>query len=285
MTGPLEFRLLGSFEVACGDTTLTIPRGKQRTVLVKLLVSEGRPVTADELAELAWPALPQEKALDALYNTLSRLRKTFIRAGVEPPVVTSEEGYLLRRDSVQVDAALFQDKAALARVAAAHGDLKAARAILDEALSLRRPGEPLTGIDCPVLVNAEVPRLQRMLTDARENWCGIGLALNLHGEVLPVLDRLARENPLSESVHEKLIQALYETSGQNRALHAYHAIRARLADELGTDPRPSLQDLYLEIIGAPRRSTAAAGYPAKPRARGPSGQSIPPATRTIRTSS
>ncbi|MCL2585498.1 MAG: AfsR/SARP family transcriptional regulator [Streptosporangiales bacterium] len=219
-------------------------------MLTKLVTSAGTPVEADELIELFWPGHQYEKALEALYTTMSRVRKLLKRVGAESVLLTTDDGYIIKREAIQTDVKMFLEKVAFARVAEVRGELNAARQCLSEALSLRRPGELLNGVDCPVLVEAEAPPLKRMLTSARERWCGLGLQLGESWDVLPFLNDLAQEDPLNESAHEKLMRALLPTRGQAAALGVYYAIRDRLAEELGIDPGPSLQALYLNIIGA-----------------------------------
>ena len=75
--------------------------------------------------------------------------------------------------------------------------------------------------------------------------------------------------------------ALYRCGRQAEALEVYRAARLALADELGLDPSPELQELERKILRqdptgrAPRRARGAArgpGAPARHRARG-----VPPA--------
>ncbi len=47
--------------------------------------------------------------------------------------------------------------------------------------------------------------------------------------------------PFHEPVHASLVTALGAAGRQAEALAAYHAVRDRLAEELGVDPGPALR--------------------------------------------
>jgi DNA-binding SARP family transcriptional activator len=55
----MEFCLLGPLTVRCGGTAVALPRGRQRALLVALLLRSNHVVSVDELAEALWgPDLP-----------------------------------------------------------------------------------------------------------------------------------------------------------------------------------------------------------------------------------
>ena len=54
--------------------------------------------------------------------------------------------------------------------------------------------------------------------------------------------------PFQESLWELLITALYRAGRQADALATYQRVRQQLADELGLDPRPQLQELEQRIL-------------------------------------
>ena len=66
--------------------------------------------------------------------------------------------------------------------------------------------------------------------------------------------------PYQEGLWELLITALYRAGRQADALATYQRVRARLADELGLDPGPRLQQLEQQILNQdPALRGAAAG--------------------------
>ena len=83
--------------------------------------------------------------------------------------------------------------------------------------------------------------------------------LRLGEDVIGELKRPSRAYPYREGLWELLITALYRAGRQADALAAYQRVRARLADELGLEPGPRLQELEQQILlhdsgaRAPRR--------------------------------
>ncbi len=75
-------------------------------------------------------------------------------------------------------------------------------------------------------------------------------------DVVGDLETAVAAYPFQESLWELLITALYRAGRQADALATYQRVKSQLADELGLDPRPSLQDLEQRILRQDARSTA-----------------------------
>ena len=58
MPAGVEIGLLGPLQVRCDGVMVAVPAGKQRALLAALLLQAGRPVPADQLAELLWAPNP-----------------------------------------------------------------------------------------------------------------------------------------------------------------------------------------------------------------------------------
>ena len=77
--------------------------------------------------------------------------------------------------------------------------------------------------------------------------------------MLVELETLARDHPLRERIRGQQVRALYAAGRQADALAAYEDVRRRLADELGVDPSPALQEIHLRVLRATPEPRAAVG--------------------------
>ena len=65
----------------------------------------------------------------------------------------------------------------------------------------------------------------------------------MHARTLPRLTALVEENPYREGAVALLMRVLHAVGRQAEALELYWSTKTRLAEELGIDPTPRLQDL------------------------------------------
>ncbi len=235
----LEFRLLGPLEVMSDEGPIEIAGQRQRALLALLMLRPGQIVPSETLVELLWGEEPPRTAPTSLQNAVSQLRKL-----LGPSVLlTRPPGYVLDVDRDQVDLGRFHRLVARARAA----EPAERFAVLREALALWR-GAPLADLAFEPWAQAEVHGLEELRLSALEELLDAEIELGRHAEVVPELERIAREHPLRERPVGQLMLALYRSGRQADALEAYHAARRRLVDELGLEPGPGLQALYRSIL-------------------------------------
>ena len=87
------------------------------------------------------------------------------------------------------------------------------------------------------------------------------LQLGAGAEVIGELEELVAAHPLHEQFVGRLMAALAAAGRTADALTAYQSLRARLADELGTDPGPDIQAQHLQLL----RGSEPDPYPAPVR--------------------
>ena len=242
--GETEFGLLGPLLVRSGGAAVAVPPGKQRAVLAALLLSEGRAVSPDELAEILWGADPPQSARVTVQNYVMRLRKVL---GDIAPIGTQPAGYALSVPSGELDVTRFEDRLAAARTAARDDSWEMAATEASAALALWR-GEPLADVESETLAMREVPRLAELRLQALELRIDADLHLGRQAEVITELRRLAAAHPLRERLHGLLMLALYRDDRQAEALGAYQEARRVLVDELGAEPGPGLRELHRQIL-------------------------------------
>ena len=240
------FGLLGPLCVSHEGTDILVPAAKQRVLLAALLVRFGRVVPSAELAETVWDGTPPARAHVTLRSYVARLRQVLGPvAGAR--IVTRAPGYLINATEDEVDfarlAALWRTGGAAIRANA----WQQASDMLAEALSLWR-GAALEDVASTALRNSEVPRMEQLRLQATEWRIEADLHLGHAARLVPELQVLVAENPLTERFHLQLMLALAGSGRQADALAAYRRARRELVDELGMEPGPELQAVHQRIL-------------------------------------
>jgi DNA-binding SARP family transcriptional activator/tetratricopeptide (TPR) repeat protein len=244
-TGHPSFRVLGPVELLRGGREVALGGSTALSLLAGLLVSANQVVAAEELMDLIWgtagPAHPQA----ALQSTVSRLRRV-VGADV---VETLGRGYRICAGPGDLDLLQFDDLVASADADATRGASAAAVTSLEEALGLWR--EPVLGnVGSNVLRRDVAPKLTERYLDAHEQRAELCLRLGQHQALTGELAGLVRAHPFRERLAGSLMVALYRSDRQADALAVYEGLRQSLAEELGVDPAPAVQELHLQILRA-----------------------------------
>jgi predicted ATPase/DNA-binding SARP family transcriptional activator/tetratricopeptide (TPR) repeat protein len=241
----VEFRILGSVEVADGGLVRDLGGLRERTLLARLLLSAGQVVSADRLAEDLWAGQPPAHWMSTLRVYISRLRRALGEGSAA--VATQPPGYRITLGESELDAGTFARLVATAREDLTGGRPEAAAAGLREALSLWR-GPALSDVADFAFAQADVARLEEARLAAVEDRVEADLACGRHASLVSELDGLVAAHPLRERLCGQRMLALYRCGRQADALQAYQDLRTRLDDELGIDPSPAVQRLQQEIL-------------------------------------
>jgi predicted ATPase/DNA-binding SARP family transcriptional activator len=234
--GPLEVRDAAGRVVPIGGARL-------RSLLIRLVINDGRPVSVERLADDLWAGGGPAEAANAIQALVSRLRSAAGRDVVE----YGPTGYRLAVDPGQVDARAFEQLVATARAVLAEGDQAAGAELLAQALSLWR-GPAFIDVADTAFAAAPITRLSELRLAAIEDRVDADLALGRGGELVPELEELAAAHPLRERLRGQLMRALYAAGRQADALSTFEDTRQALADQLGVDPSPALADVHLAIL-------------------------------------
>ncbi|MGR6319115.1 BTAD domain-containing putative transcriptional regulator [Micromonospora soli] len=272
----VSFGMLGTVELQVAGRPATPLAPAVRALLARLVLAAGRVVSADALTDALWGEQPPTDATNALQLRVSKLRRALVAAGAGGDLlVTRAPGYQLAVAADAVDANRFERLLETARSATTGAGPAAALARFDEALRLWR-GPALADVGDAEWALAEAARLEELRLGAVEDRLELLLAAGRQAEAVADLERLVATHPLRERLHRLLMLALYRGGRQADAITAYHALRHRLADELGIDPAPELQALAEAIL---RQQVPALAPAAAPVAE-PAG---PPAAVPART--
>ncbi|MFK4145251.1 BTAD domain-containing putative transcriptional regulator [Streptomyces sp. NPDC004065] len=267
----MRYRFLGPLGVWRDGEEIPLAPAKWRMLLAVLLCDANQVVSTDRLVAELWDAAPPQSAGKLLQGYVSRVRRAL---GDESGrlLVTHAQGYrahgyrLVVRPG-EADAHRFVELVEEGGRELDRDAPEAAADRFDEALGLWRD-TPFTDVPPTPAVEAETMRLAAYHTQARESRIEARLRLGRHEAVLDELDALVAEHPLREGLRGRLMLALYRSGRQADALAAYRDLRHRLAEELGIEPGPPLQQLHQRILRAdaallpePRPPAAAPGTP------------------------
>ena len=243
----VEFSVLGPLQVSVAGRPIPVRRGLPRALTVLLLLRRGLATPGDVIVDRLWGSQPPADSANAVHRVVSYLRRTLGPDGNDV-LVTRAPGYALVVDDDAVDAVRFER--AVHQALAAGSDLPSAEdalAELDASLSLWR-GEPLADVAQYEWASADIARLHETYLQAREARLALLLGLGRPHEVVTEAQALVATHPLREQAHAHLMVALYRTGRQSEALQAYATARGLLAEELGLDPGPELQELERRIL-------------------------------------
>lgn len=219
--------------------------------LVYLALERHRPVPRDELADALWgDALPAAWET-ALSSVISKLRGLLDPVGLSgPDTLTTAAGC----HRLELPPGSWIDiEAAVNAVDEAEGALRRNEleqawpwATVAQAIA-RRP--LLAGEDAPWIDQAR-SRLRRVLVRALDSLAEVWTARREWSLAVAVAEEAVELEPFREGGHRRLMRTLAAAGDRAQAVRAYERCRSLLAEELGVDPSPQTQEVYLELLRA-----------------------------------
>lgn len=251
----LDFGLLGPLEVRRAGAVLDPGRRRQRLLLIRLLLADGRAVSPQTLCEELWPQQPgraPSAAMGSLHAHISKVRATLEpqhlrRQGAFKVLVTQPLGYALRVPPENRDTVRFEQS-----VAQAHRYMDQGRPdrVLEEAqkaLDMWR-GTAFADAAHHLFAVQETARLEELRQTVREIRATGLLLQGRIAEALNAAEEMTARHPLRETGWALLLRALYLAGRHPEALQRYSDVRRHLADELGLEPGPALRALHQGIL-------------------------------------
>jgi predicted ATPase/DNA-binding SARP family transcriptional activator len=219
-----------------------------RMLLILLALDVGRVVPAYSLIERLWEDEPPANSGNALQSLVSRLRTALRQGGPGDQVIESHPaGYRLALAPDRIDAVAFEAQARDGGQALAAGDPMTARRILREALAAWR-GPALADVSAARFASGPTARLEELRTGAALDLVEAGLALGESDSLVGELRAVIAADPVAERPRGLLMRALYAAGRQTEALAEYNQARELFATELGVDPSPQLEQIYLGVL-------------------------------------
>ena len=236
----MDVFVLGDPHLRVGGPERPFPAGRPGRLLASLLLARGRVVTDDRLVDDVWGEDLPVDARAALHTTVGRARRALGPEGTR--IGRTAAGYRLDLTGVVFDADRFAAGLARARALEDGGRLAA----YDEALALWR-GPAWAGLAVDV-AQGEALRLEEAHVAAREERAEVLLVLGRAREAADELRQLVAEQPLRDRPSLLLMRALHRLGASAEALAVYAVHRTALAEELGLDPSPELDEAQRQIL-------------------------------------
>ncbi|MEV1243877.1 BTAD domain-containing putative transcriptional regulator [Nonomuraea sp. NPDC049750] len=237
-----EIRFLGPWEIKVGGQPVRLAGRRRVTVLTRLALAAGQPVTSRQLLADVWGQTSTTTAGKQLHIVVSKLREV-----LTPEIIaTVPGGYLLDLPRDQVDAHNFTLLAGQARLARGRREPDTADGLFRRALALWR-GRALAELDDP-WAQIESRRLEEERLAVFEDHIDLRLAAGDHHAVVADLAPYVQAHPLREEPRAQLMLALYRAGRPSEALAVYQDGHTAMVEELGLEPGPRLRRLQHDIL-------------------------------------
>lgn len=250
----LYYQTLGVLEIQGGEQAREPATPKVTSLLALLLCRANEIVSTAEIMDELWGEHPPRSASATTQTYVYQLRKLLHEldpgaTGDGGPLETRPPGYRLRVDDAQLDIRTFEQLATAGFTLIEDGDFELAIETLRSAATFWH-GPAFANVEAGLTVQAHIARLDELLLRVREQSIQALFMLGRFRETVSELSLMAKTHRLNEWVHSRLIQALFWTGRRADALAVYRDLRRNLAEELGIDPSPDLQDLELAVLNA-----------------------------------
>ena len=257
VAGGLEIRLLGSLEIRVHGTVAPPPRtSKGHWLLALLALRHGQSVARSWLAGTLWPESTEERALSNLRRSLTDVRDLL---GAEARRLQPEKPRGLRLDLDGADCDVLSFDGCIEQ-----GDAAA----LERAVALYRG--PLLESCTEDWVFSERAAREEAYLLALERLAGHAIARGEPGEAVRYLRGVVATDPLRESAHRRLMEALAASGDYPAVTQVYRDLRLLLHREINGAPSPETSALFERIAAEQKAGLRAAGAspvtpPAPPR--------------------
>lgn len=216
---------------------------KPRQLLALLAMRPGCPMSRDDLAEALWDGRPPRGYVTTVHGYVSVLRRGLAGIAADDVLVTAGHGYVLDGDRVSVDLV--------------HGhellETGEPEAVLD-ALELAAPGLLVDEPDAEWALQVR-REWHELVALAATRAAAVSRERGEPSNALRLARAALRASPWCEAALVELLGALAESGQVGRALQSFVEFRSGLRADLGVEPHPDTQRVYLDLLrGAPASS-------------------------------
>ncbi|QBI54920.1 AfsR/SARP family transcriptional regulator [Streptomonospora litoralis] len=256
-TDDLRINLTGLVTIECSNRrarSLTSPQAQ--VAFARLVMERAQGTNREQLADTIWPEGLPNTWPSALRSIVSRVRGFLADtapSGAVGSLVSQGGRYFLRLPAeVRVDLEHAESAVTEAAEAFARSDHRAACRLAERAASCLE-GAFLAAHDGDWVIGVR-ERVDALRLAALEIASLASSALSDRYRALRYANTAIRHAPFRESAHRCRIAALASAGNRAEALGAYHELRELLAEQLGVDPAPEVQRMYIDLLRSPEDS-------------------------------
>lgn len=249
----MRIYLTGKMAIEADGATVVeseFPGRQGRLLFAYLVCADGRPVSRDGIAELLWPGSIPSAPDVGIAAIVSKLRGLLAKTGLGRNVIESGLGHYQLRlpPDVWVDLLYGAQQVERAEGAVRRGDRDESwEAAFLGAVIMRRP---LLPDEDGAWVAKRREDMRTDLVRSLEMMCDATAARGEHAQALLAATELLDLEPFRETSYQRLMRAHAATGNRAEALRVYDRCRRLLSTELGVDPSPPTEAVYLEILRA-----------------------------------
>jgi len=218
--------------------------GKPRELLTYFIAHRQQRLALDRILENLWPESDPSRGQAVFHTTLHRLRRALNRVAGPGDYICHELGeYYLERERFQIDLDLFDVYLAEAQAGVGQAAIRA----YQKAVELyHTPYFTSLYYDWS---EKERRHLTATYLTALRILTAHYAAINDYHRAILACERMLEADPLLEQVHCDLMRFWHRLGNRAAVVKQYRTLTQLLADELGSDPMPETQSLYVELTG------------------------------------
>jgi DNA-binding SARP family transcriptional activator len=269
----MRITLCGRVSIAAPPSeAITLTRSQVQLCLAVLVAERHRGIEREELSDILWPAAMPEHWQGALRGVITKLRRSFERAGIQDPIERAGSRLQLRVIDVVVD---VEDAARQVRAAGAAldaGDTHTAEARAAAAAELVA-ATYLPRVDVP-WANSHRAEVEHLRQRARRLLARCRLELGRPASAADILHQLLSDDPFDDESQLLLARTFAAEGDRLRAISSLDTYASALQADLGVGPGAEHLALRRELANAHAEETSdaspvaeAADSPARTTAR------------------